>query len=613
MKPRILLAADVQGWAFDHIAAKLIKGLAHKYDFTLQYYTKPAEPTTTDVLVVFWWKSGHELLKRIRAKRTILCVYGGYSWANHRRDEWVSTGPQEWAKACAEADLIAAANDTIVREIPRHGLPICYIEDGVDVDMFRPSPLPKIFTIGWNGNSKHCPYLNPPPGDVDLKGVKLIKEACRLTKTPLVLADRVAKWTPFEEMPAWYSKISACICASQTEGTPNILLEAMAAGRPVITTDVGIVNRLVIDGCNGIITKRSIESIAEAITCLSNRLDIDKMALAARTAAEAHSWDHKLPYWDACLQAALALEPKTKKITSTVTKPRLDDVTVFVVTTGEPSTRECIEKLENQSHSFKIKILENIAPMNMAFQAMIDRCDTKYYVQVDADMMLDSRAISELYRNIKIREPGATEDPAMYAGWLWGDAEEMPIIGVKIYRHEVLRDFPYRKDKFSCEVPQIQDLKSAGHYTMNDWPGPEDRKGCIGLHFSMQTPEMAFRRWRRLVQKHRKSTCLEWVKDYPLIFQKRWLANPTLMNQTLYLGAMTGLLDNLPPETEVDFRNQPDDFDKLMCADLDREPTDLIPKIVPTPVPTPRQPPIPIQHKPGIWPLHKTNLRVRRR
>ena len=41
------------------------------------------------------------------------------------------------------------------------------------------------------------------------------------------------------------------VMASDSEGTPNAIMEAMAAGLPVVSTDVGDVSRLVEDGING--------------------------------------------------------------------------------------------------------------------------------------------------------------------------------------------------------------------------------------------------------------------------------------------------------------------------------------------------------------------------
>lgn len=43
---------------------------------------------------------------------------------------------------------------------------------------------------------------------------------------------------PYEELPSWYAHATAVLFASSCENCPNILLEAMAAGRPVISSNV---------------------------------------------------------------------------------------------------------------------------------------------------------------------------------------------------------------------------------------------------------------------------------------------------------------------------------------------------------------------------------------
>jgi len=54
------------------------------------------------------------------------------------------------------------------------------------------------------------------------------------------------------------------------EGHPFVLLEAMCAGLPIITTDQGCIRETVIDGENGfIIEKRNLEALAEKIVLLS--------------------------------------------------------------------------------------------------------------------------------------------------------------------------------------------------------------------------------------------------------------------------------------------------------------------------------------------------------
>jgi glycosyltransferase involved in cell wall biosynthesis len=53
---------------------------------------------------------------------------------------------------------------------------------------------------------------------------------------------------------------------SRFEGTPNVLIEAQAAGIPVVAPDVGGVNEALLDGVTGILVgKRQASSLARAI------------------------------------------------------------------------------------------------------------------------------------------------------------------------------------------------------------------------------------------------------------------------------------------------------------------------------------------------------------
>ena len=78
--------------------------------------------------------------------------------------------------------------------------------------------------------------------------------------------------------------------ASEREGVPTVLLEAMAAGRPVVATRVGHVESIVDDGSEGyLVNPGDIPALAERlVTLLGDRSLAARMGAAGRVRATAH-------------------------------------------------------------------------------------------------------------------------------------------------------------------------------------------------------------------------------------------------------------------------------------------------------------------------------------
>jgi glycosyltransferase involved in cell wall biosynthesis len=91
------------------------------------------------------------------------------------------------------------------------------------------------------------------------------------------------------DVSGYYEMADLMVISSLSEGSPNVLLEAMAAGVPVVSTAVGGIPEIVEDGKHAILVKPGEPAaMAEAIgVLLSNPDTADKLANAARNLAAA--------------------------------------------------------------------------------------------------------------------------------------------------------------------------------------------------------------------------------------------------------------------------------------------------------------------------------------
>lgn len=85
-----------------------------------------------------------------------------------------------------------------------------------------------------------------------------------------------------------YGKCSVYVLPSYREGTPRTVLEAMAVGRPIITTDAPGCRETVVEGVNGfLVPPRDTSSLVEAMRRLLQRPSlIEEMAAESRRLAE---------------------------------------------------------------------------------------------------------------------------------------------------------------------------------------------------------------------------------------------------------------------------------------------------------------------------------------
>lgn len=123
-----------------------------------------------------------------------------------------------------------------------------------------------------------------PAGGRNERQVRELIRSCGLTQR-VILAGRQS----YEKVPIYFNAGDISVLASYREGCPNVVLESLASGTPVVATNVGNVPFLVQDGRNGrIVRPREVGPLTEAVGDLLGDLPtVDEV----RRSPAVRSWD----------------------------------------------------------------------------------------------------------------------------------------------------------------------------------------------------------------------------------------------------------------------------------------------------------------------------------
>src|ERR1700720_319231 len=99
------------------------------------------------------------------------------------------------------------------------------------------------------------------------------REQLRCTAKDLALEGRVylAGACPSEKIPQWLAAANVLVLPSYAEGCPNVVIEALSCGRPVIATNVGGIPELVNEESAILVAPRDSRTLADAIDTAMER------------------------------------------------------------------------------------------------------------------------------------------------------------------------------------------------------------------------------------------------------------------------------------------------------------------------------------------------------
>ena len=140
----------------------------------------------------------------------------------------------------------------------------------------------------WRAARQEVPYLVVVGGAADeaLYPAKLTETIARLgMESDVLLAGAQLN----ETLRDWYCAADVYCLASETEGWPNVLLEALACGTPVVATNTWGTPEIICSEEYGLLVERSVEDIAQGLqTALAKEWKSQVMVAYAAT----HTWQN---------------------------------------------------------------------------------------------------------------------------------------------------------------------------------------------------------------------------------------------------------------------------------------------------------------------------------
>lgn len=112
-------------------------------------------------------------------------------------------------------------------------------------------------------------------------------------------------WIPHDKLSDYLNEMKLLVLPSYTEGLPNILLEAMACGTPVLATPIGAIPDIVKEGETGFLLKSNDpKHIADRVIKLLNQPELlEKVSINSyKYVRENFSYEKTLQVWQKILQ-----------------------------------------------------------------------------------------------------------------------------------------------------------------------------------------------------------------------------------------------------------------------------------------------------------------------
>ena len=331
---RILLVYDVDGWAWHQMALGIQRYAPKGFQVVIgshkKWHKRYRQLSKFDAVLWFsWTECPLEVINYCQRLWTTIDHHGGmYDYDPNAK--WTPDVAATEVRCLNRARErfpqftgVIAKNPVLFEFMKELNAQTVYLPAGVDTQFWQPSEISTSgpLKVAWCGQKD---VSNPWHSTKGYQQVFLpLKERLQKQQANIVFQTNTANHrkgnlSP-QEMVKWYQQADAFLCTSSTEGGPLPVFEAAACGRPVISTSVGSVPEMLVDGQNGYLLKtftneqeaNLVVELAEKylLSLESDRQQLSEMSAQIRTRMESKfCWRQLSNQW---LNALIAIPAQT--------------------------------------------------------------------------------------------------------------------------------------------------------------------------------------------------------------------------------------------------------------------------------------------------------------
>lgn len=266
---------------FQRLIRELQPAVAHSYSF----YTN---------FGVYW---------ATRGTRTVAVgsVRGELDRAKKEAGQWLGSLSARWPREqiCNNFSALETVRRSRGFFVPQR---LSVVRNALDLDKFCPAPLPsndRVCIIGvgslfsvkrWDRVIRAALTLKRRGFDFSIRlvGDGPLRDSLRQQVQTLGVADCVEFLGNRADIPTILAQATFLVHTSDSEGCPNVVMEAMACGRAVVATEVGDISFLIENGKTGFTVPRDDEEtlVLRMGTLISDRNLCHRLGTAGRAKAE---------------------------------------------------------------------------------------------------------------------------------------------------------------------------------------------------------------------------------------------------------------------------------------------------------------------------------------